>query len=683
MEFLKKGGVQKLLALGALVILWVFFAIFGNNFTSGATGLNILAASYYVGFLALGVTFVIITGGIDLSIGAVMMCSALIGGQCYKNGHISLALCIFIIVAVGTLFGYINGLLVTKMKLPPFIATLGTMMVALGLGSIVTNTTSKYFPTVADPDAWFIKLFYKTDGGFPMGAVFLLVFYLIAMIILNRSKIGRYIYAIGSNEEATRLSGVNVDLYKTLAYVIGGFFAGLGAIFYAATYTVVIPNTGNGIELLAIAGVVIGGTSLSGGVGSLTGTLIGVFIMSVLKNGLVSMGLPAPYQTFFTGIVVIAAVLLDIYRNKEKSGRKSNPAIKWISIIIAVLIVGTIAYFGIAKHTNKGGSTGSKNLYISVVAKGFQHQFWQTVKAGSEQASKDLGVKIYFLGPEGESAQASQVDMINQELAKSPDAMCVAPLNIDSVISQVKDANSKNIPVIMFDSGIPELTEGKIQGTASTDNEKAAGIGAEHMYNAISNKITGANPSNPAVIGVLSQDVTSASIQGRTKGFAEKMYELCVTNGKSPAITGQYAAINKGNAKGADVIIKIFVGASPDIADMTNAANGVLNTKGLAGLFCSNEGAVNGFLASLNAGTKVPAGVKVVGYDAGAGQKDAVRKGILMGAVTQDPFAIGYEVVRLAKEATEGKTGVNLDTGAKWYDKDNIDDPDIAKLLYD
>ncbi|MBQ7256212.1 MAG: substrate-binding domain-containing protein [Abditibacteriota bacterium] len=682
MEFLKKGGAQKILALAALVILWGFFAIFGNNFTSSATGLNILAASYYVGFLALGVTFVIITGGIDLSIGAVMMCSALIGGQCYRNGHVSLALCIFIIIAVGTLFGYINGLLVTKMKLPPFIATLGTMMVALGLGSIATNTTSIYYPTIADSDAWFIKLFSK-NGNFPSGAVFLLVFYILAMLILNRTKIGRYIYAIGSNEEATRLSGINVDLYKTLAYVIGGFFAGLGAIFYAATYTVVIPNTGNGIELLAIAGVVIGGTSLSGGVGSLSGTIIGVFIMSVLKNGLVSMGLPAPYQTFFTGIVVICAVLLDIYRNKEKVGKKSN-LWKWIIGIIILAIVACGVYFGVSKtSSSKVATTVNKDIYISVIAKGFQHQFWQTVKKGADQAAKDLGVKIYFLGPEGESAQASQIDMINQELAKSPDAICLAPLNIDSVVSQVKEANSNNIPVIIYDSGIPTLPEGKLQGTASTDNEKAAGIGAEHMFDAINDKVLKATSANQVVIAILSQDVTSASIQSRTKGFAEKMFELCTQAGKTPVITGQYADINKGDVKGAEIVIKVFVSSSPDIADVTNASNGVLNTNNLIGLFCSNEGAVNGFLASLNAGTKVPEGVQVVGYDAGSGQKAAVRSGQLLGAVSQDPFQEGYQAVKLAKEAIDGKVGQNVDTGAKWYDKTNIDDPDIAPLLYD
>jgi len=318
------SGVQRLLAFAALIVIYVFFAIFGNNFASASTMLNILSSSYYVGFLAIGVTFVIITGGIDLSIGAVLMCSALIGALAYRDWGWPLWIALLLVVGVGTVFGLINGLLVTRLKLPPFIATLGTMMVSLGFGSIITNTTSKNYPTINEADNWFGRVFLKTDVtlfgksfDFPTAAVWLLVFFVIMLFVLNKTKIGRYIFAIGSNEEAVRLSGVKSANWKCIAYVISGFSAGLGAIFYAATYSRVIPNTGNGFELTAIAAVVIGGTSLSGGVGSLTGTIIGVFIMSILKNGLVSISLPAPYQTFFTGLVVIGAVMLDIYRNKK------------------------------------------------------------------------------------------------------------------------------------------------------------------------------------------------------------------------------------------------------------------------------------------------------------------------------------------------------------------------------
>jgi ribose transport system permease protein len=319
---IRKSGMHKLLAFAALVVIALFFVLVGKNFASMPTFLNILASSYFVGFLAIGVTFVIITGGIDLSVGALMMCSALVGGQLYRDVGFPIWAALIAMVIFGTLVGTINGLFVTKLKLPPFIATLGTMMVSLGLGSIITGTSTKNFPTILEADGWFSRVFFKTQSGFPMGLVYLIVFFVIMWIVLNKTKIGRYIFAIGSNEEAVRLSGINVDVWKGLAYVISGFAAGLGSIFYAATYTVVIPNTGNGFELQAIAGVVIGGTSLSGGVGSLVGTMIGVFIMSILKNGLISMNLPAPYQTFFTGIVVLGAVLLDVYRNKRASEAK-------------------------------------------------------------------------------------------------------------------------------------------------------------------------------------------------------------------------------------------------------------------------------------------------------------------------------------------------------------------------
>lgn len=320
----KSISLQKFLALGTLIILYIFFSIFGRNFLSVATFINILDSSYYIGFLALGVTFVIITGGIDLSLGTIMMCAALTGGVAYSVWHWPIAAALALIIVVATLFGLLNGIMVAKLKLPPFIATLGTMMVTMGFGAIISKVMTMRYPTVTDSDGWFKFVFYKTQGGFPIGAVWLGFFFIITFIMLNKTRLGRYTYAIGSNEEATRLSGVKVDFWKMMVYVISGFFAGLAGIFYASAYTSIIPSTGNGIELLAIAGVVIGGTSLAGGIGTISGTLIGVFIMSVLKQGLMSMNLQGQWQTFFTGIVVIGAVLLDIYRNNKAKQVKKD-----------------------------------------------------------------------------------------------------------------------------------------------------------------------------------------------------------------------------------------------------------------------------------------------------------------------------------------------------------------------
>ena len=314
---IKNKELSQFMALGALIIIYIFFSIFGNNFFSTDALVNILDSSYYIGFMAIGVTFVIITGGIDLSLGTVLICSALVGGVAHNNWGLPMGLALIICVLVGGLFGLLNGILVARFKLPPFVATLGNMMIAQGAGAIVSKVMTIRYPNITSPDGWFKNVFYKTSNGFPIGIIWLALAFVVAYIILNKTKIGRYAYAIGSNEEAARLSGINVVKWKTIVYVISGLFSGMAAVMYAATYTSIVPATGNGFELLAIAGVVIGGTSLSGGVGSLSGTIIGVYIMSVLKQGLMSMNLQAHYQTLFTGVVVIAAVMLDIYRSKK------------------------------------------------------------------------------------------------------------------------------------------------------------------------------------------------------------------------------------------------------------------------------------------------------------------------------------------------------------------------------
>ena len=234
-----------------------------------------------------------------------------------------MALCLIITLLIGCLFGLANGLMVSIMGLPAFIATLGTMMITRGLGSIVTGTASVTFPQTNDVGGWFRNIFkLKGEGlptaGIPTGFILLIIMAILMAVLLNKTRPGRYILALGSNKEATRLSGVNVVKWETLAFVISGFFAALAGISYAATYSTLMPGTGNGFELDAIAGVVIGGTSLSGGVGSIAGTLIGVFIMSVLKTGLPFVGLQPHWQLFITGFVLIVAVFADVVNRRKQ-----------------------------------------------------------------------------------------------------------------------------------------------------------------------------------------------------------------------------------------------------------------------------------------------------------------------------------------------------------------------------
>lgn len=309
-----------MVAVLALILLYIFFSIFGDNFFQYSTLVSIFDSSYYIGFMAIGVTFVIITGGIDLSIGTVCICCSLIGGTLFEKG-VPMAAVLIIILAIGTLIGVVNGLMVSVMGLPAFIATLGTMMITRGFGSIVTGTATVTFPQGDVAGAWFHNIFkFKTESlpaGIPTGFILLIVMAIIMAVILNKTRPGRYILALGSNKEATRLSGVNVVKWETLAYTFSGFFAALAGISYAAVYSTLMPGTGNGFELDAIAGVVIGGTSLSGGNVSISGTLIGVFIMAVLKTGLPFVGLQPHYQLFITGFVLIFAVFADVLNRKK------------------------------------------------------------------------------------------------------------------------------------------------------------------------------------------------------------------------------------------------------------------------------------------------------------------------------------------------------------------------------
>lgn len=318
----KAVGTQRLVALLALIVLYLVFGLMNPRFATYNTLVNIFDASYYIGFMAIGICFVIATGGIDLSIGTVLTMAGLVSGFLSVQKGIPIWLAMIICVMIGTIFGIANGILVAKMGLPPFIATLGTMMLSKGIGSTITGAQSVTWKAGTDAEGWYRILFkLKTESGLliPTGFILLIAAAVIMAIVLNKTRTGRYILALGSNKEATRLSGVNVDKYLIIAYIISGTFAGIAGLAYATIYSTLLPGGGGGFEMDAIAGVVIGGTSMTGGVGTIAGTMIGVFIISILKTGLPFVGLQTHFQQIATGIVLIIAVFADVYRSRKKN----------------------------------------------------------------------------------------------------------------------------------------------------------------------------------------------------------------------------------------------------------------------------------------------------------------------------------------------------------------------------
>lgn len=345
-----------------------------------------------------------------------------------------------------------------------------------------------------------------------------------------------------------------------------------------------------------------------------------------------------------------------------------------------------------ASTSTAATSSDTTKPYIAVVSKGFQHQFWQTVKKGAEDAAAKYNVDMTFDGPPSESDINVQVDMINAAIAKKPKALALAVLDTDSITQQLTDTKAKGIPVIGFDSGVPNAPEGTIAATASTNNENAGALAADSMFAdpTFLAALKTATPEKPVTIGVQSQDATSASIVGRTTGFVNQMVKHAETLfAGQVAVTGHEKFKKAATSGKAAVNIFVIVPPSSNATDSQNASQSLLNTNGLIAAYASNESSVNGILAATTDGKDLDRtsgkfkNITVVGFDAGKAQKAAVKNGWFLGSVTQDPYMIGYLAVELAVKAINGEKVTDSDTGCKFYNSANMDQADIAQLLYD
>jgi ribose transport system permease protein len=306
----KKAVFEKMYALLGLVLLSVTLSILTPHFLTTDNLLSIALQTAIIAILALGQVYVIISGGIDLSVGSILALSGVISAQLLVSGWPT-ALAIVAGVLAGALLGFINGLVITKGKLPPFIVTLGMMGVARGLSLVLTDG----LPVSGLPET-FTKLGNERIFYIPIPVIFLIVVTIISAFILSRTIFGRYVYSIGSNEEAAQLSGINVNFHKLMIYVVCGLLSGLAGVLLTARLVSAQPTAGTGYELDAIAAVVIGGASLMGGVGTVGGTIIGAFIMGVLRNGLNLLNVTPFWQQIAIGVVIVLAVYLDQMRRK-------------------------------------------------------------------------------------------------------------------------------------------------------------------------------------------------------------------------------------------------------------------------------------------------------------------------------------------------------------------------------
>lgn len=308
----ERKGTSYLGILIALVALCVVLTFASDSFLTASNLLNVSQQISTNFLIAIGMTFIILLGGIDLSVGSIIAVTGLMMGLMMKNWNMPVILSLLLGVAFASAVGLVTGLLITGFELPPFIATLGMMSIARGAAYTITE---------GQPIYTFPKGFLAITGrygGIPVFTILIMVvMFVVAAYVLKYTKYGRYIYAIGGNENCAKLSGINVKKIKCIAYVISGFCCGVAAIVLTSRLDSAVPTNADGAELDAIAAVVIGGTSMTGGEGTLVGTIIGTMIIGVVANGLNLLNVPQGAQRMVKGGIIVLAVIVDVIRRKR------------------------------------------------------------------------------------------------------------------------------------------------------------------------------------------------------------------------------------------------------------------------------------------------------------------------------------------------------------------------------
>ena len=393
---------------------------------------------------------------------------------------------------------------------------------------------------------------------------------------------------------------------------------------------------------------------------------------------------------------------------ERKTGRKLRQAVtnlfcqediimkkKVLAVLLGgCMVVGMLAGCGSkADDTKKAdgdtktdGSGDSKGYHFEVVVKSFQSSYWQAAVQGINQACDELGVTANTTGPNAESDIADQVNMLNNAINKNPDGIALAACDQNSVLDSLQSALDKKIPVVCFDSGVPDAPEGSVYATVVTDNEQAGGIAAEHIYEAIKDRIG----NGQVRVGEVNQDATSANISERGMGFINKFIELAKADGKTVAVVGNDFYVNQvkdnGDQASADVVLEVAVPAQTTVELCATEASNIMNKDDTIAMFGSNQVSAEGVLtANQNLNKLGTDDDKIVaaGFDAGSVIKAAVKDGTLLGAVTQSPLMQGKISIETLAKICDGESVEDVTTDGYWYDSTNMDDEDISPNLYD
>ncbi|MGW0693098.1 substrate-binding domain-containing protein [Streptomyces sp. NBC_01579] len=602
-------------ALSALVVLVVAMSLLSGDFLTTQNLLNVGVQASVTAILAFGVTFVIVSAGIDLSVGSVAALSATVLAWMATSEGVPVWIAVLLAVATGIACGLVNGVLVSYGKLPSFIATLAMLSIGRGLSLVISQGSPIPFPDS-------VSVLGDTLGGWlPVPVLVMVAMGLVTAVILGRTYIGRSMYAIGGNEEAARLSGLRVKRQKLVIYALSGLFAAVAGIVLASRLVSAQPQAAQGYELDAIAAVVIGGASLAGGVGKASGTLIGALILAVLRNGLNLLSVSAFWQQVVIGVVIALAVLLDTVRRRAgggsttsasssgTSGPRGKGAAKIaIAAVCVAAVVAAVSFF----NSGNSGTTTKVGMSLSTL----NNPFFVQMKAGAQAEAKDAGVDLTVTDAQNDASQ--QANQLQNFTGAGMQSIIVNPVDSDAVGPAVRAANKADIPVVAADRGVNKADTATL---VASDNVAGGRLAAKALADRLGGK---------GDIVVLQGTAGTSASRERGKGFTEglKAYPGIKVVASQPA--------DFDRTKGLDV--------------MTNLLQ---SHPRITGVFAENDEMALGAVKAL--GSKAGKSVDVVGFDGTPDGLKAVAAGTLYASVAQQPKELGKIAVQNAVEAARGK----------------------------
>ena len=432
---------NELALLLALLAEIALFSVVAPSFATGANFFEVLRFSVELGLLTVALTPILITGGIDLSVGSTVGMVAVLFGVMTQTAHMPTLAAVVLSLLLGCLAGGLNAVVIAGLRVPPLIVTLGTYSLYRGIAEGITHgavSFTGFAPGFLQVGQGY--LFHTVPMQLPIFAVVMFAYW----VLVHRSVVGRSLYAIGFNAEGARYAGLPVRQRIALLYVLSGAVASLAAVIYVAHLGLAKADLGTGYELQAIAAIVLGGTSVSGGRGSIAGSLLGLFFLSVLQNGMHLMALPSELYGVLTGVLLLAIVAADQLR-KRRTAAFSTPRWPLLAAVAAVLVAGV----ALAVHARRAGPT--HELTIAVMPKAKGDPYFISARAGAEEAAKELHVRLIWDGPTSLDA-SQQNEMVENWITRGVSAIVVAVENKGSISTVLRKARAANIPVLTWDA---------------------------------------------------------------------------------------------------------------------------------------------------------------------------------------------------------------------------------------